>query len=109
MRPLLIVWLVVASAVCAVPVAAQTGRPAERTALAHVASRSGAEAVVTGVSRSGRSGLTYVYLRPAVGGVEVVDDPALVVVDGAGAVVYARGTVEAGAVESDAERLGPAE
>ncbi|HEX8298214.1 MAG TPA: M36 family metallopeptidase, partial [Rubricoccaceae bacterium] len=35
--------------------------------------------------------------------------PALVVVDDTGAVMYARGTVDVGAVESDAERFGPAE
>ena len=104
MRPLLVLWFAVALGASA---GAQTTGLAERTALAHVAARSGGEAVVTGVSRSGRSRLTYVYLRPAGGG--VADDAALVVVDAAGVGVYARGTVEAGAAESDAERERPAE
>ena len=95
----LVSWLCIAA-----PVAAQTDR-AEAVARSTVQG----EAVVTGTSRSGRSGLTYVYIRPAVGGIEVADDPALVVVDDNGIIVYRHGTLEAGAVESDAERLAPAE
>ncbi len=86
--------------------AAQTSTAA-RTAAAHAEARSGAAAVVTGESRSGRSGLTYVWLRPAVDGVEVADDPALVVLDDAGAVVHTRGEIAGGAVESATDALGP--
>ena len=95
-------------------VAQEADSPSVRAAVAHLQGRAGAArgtagVAVTDASRSERSGLTYVYARPAVDGVEVADDPALVVVDAAGEIVYEGGALVAGVVESGQDVIGPAE